>query len=561
MAQAISPERLVGLRPVPRGVNSDRLAFVVVLAFAIAVLAIPIGRAPIWAGNDARWVLLARDVVEHGRWLMPEIRGLPNEGLYKPQLFTWSIALASLTSGHVTEFTAALPSAVSALAAVGGIVAIGSLLWGIRAGALSGLILTTTPGYFVFAQRPLADVMMSAFMVWALYFVLRARRDGSLAPLLGFYACVGAAMLSKGPPGLAALVSAAVATWRGDGRSALQRLRLPVGALVLGVFALPWIVPYLVLARPAFVHEVLFGEYAHWFLRRHGLAYRIAHMPSVLLYFLPWSLFLPAAIVWWRRSGPDDGRAFVLWWTITLWVLVGLSGVYSPHYFLPVYPGLAILTGEFFARATASSVRRELRLGTIAFVVGAIALLIAMVLPFSLSGEGPVYMPDRVSEKLLIGCLMAVGTVAVAVFNHRGVLAGLGMVIAVVLGAILAIEAHTSAIRRARYYDVRALGAAATTHTAANGTVFGYPDLSLAYDVYVDRRIVEIGPEELGRLLAKPSRDVVIMTRRRWTAAAQAAGAKAGWRVLERRNVGGVDVVVVGAGPTLIRTGNGKTND
>ena len=130
MAQAISPERLVGLRPVPRGVNSDRLAFVVVLAFAIAVLAIPIGRAPIWAGNDARWVLLARDVVEHGRWLMPEIRGLPNEGLYKPQLFTWSIALASLTSGHVTEFTAALPSAVSALAAVGGIVAIGSLLWG-----------------------------------------------------------------------------------------------------------------------------------------------------------------------------------------------------------------------------------------------------------------------------------------------------------------------------------------------------------------------------------------------------------------------------------------------
>ena len=103
--------------------------FFVVLAFAVVVLAIPVGRAPIWAGNDARWVLLGRDVVEHGHWLMPEIRGLPNEGLYKPQLYTWSIALASLASGHVTEFTAVLPSAVSALAGVAGVVAIGSLLW------------------------------------------------------------------------------------------------------------------------------------------------------------------------------------------------------------------------------------------------------------------------------------------------------------------------------------------------------------------------------------------------------------------------------------------------
>src|SRR5438105_352789 len=359
--------------------SRNRLVFFVVLAFAVVVLAIPVGRAPIWAGNDARWVLLGRDVVEHGHWLMPEIRGLPNEGLYKPQLYTWSIALASLASGHVTEFTAVLPSAVSALAGVAGVVAIGSLLWSVRAGALSGLILTTTPAYFVFAHRPLADVMMSAFMVWALYFVLRARRDGSLGPLLSFYGCVGAAMLSKGPPGLAALVAAVVATWLAGGRPALRRLRPALGALVLVVVALPWVVPYLVLARPAFVHEVLIGEYAQWFVGPHGLAYRIPHMPSVLLYSLPWTLFLPAAVVWWRRSGRDDGRTCVLWWTLTLWMLAGLSGIYSPHYFLPVYPGLAILAGEFFGRATASAVRLELRLGAIAFVGGASALLVAVV--------------------------------------------------------------------------------------------------------------------------------------------------------------------------------------
>jgi 4-amino-4-deoxy-L-arabinose transferase-like glycosyltransferase len=522
----------------------NRVAFFVVLAFAVVVLAIPTGSAPIWEPNDARWVLLARDMVEHGHWLMPDIRGVPNEGLYKPQLFSWSIALASLPSGHVSEFTAALPSIVSAIAGVAGVIAIGSLLWGVRAGAMAGLVLATTPNYFVFAHRSLADVMMTAFMVWALYFLLRARRDGDPGSLFGFYACLGGAMLSKGPPGLAAVVAAGVATWLEGGRSALQKLRPALGALILVVLALPWVVPYLIAARPAFVHEVLIGEYAQWFLGTHGLAYRMAHMPSVLLYFLPWTLFLPAAVVWWRRSGRDDGRRYVLWWTITLWTLVGLSGIYRDRYYLPVYPGLAILAGEFFARAVPRVVRRESRLGSIAFVVMMIALLIAMVFPPSLSGEGPVYMPDVAWERVLIGCLAAIGAVGVVFAKRRDTLVGLGVLIALVVGATLAIEGHTSPARRARYYDVPTLGAVATAHTPPDAIVFGYPDLSLEYDVYVRRRIVEIDPEELVRLLAKPSRDVVIMTRRRW--AALASKVAPAWHVLESRTVGGVDIVVVG---------------
>jgi len=527
--------------------SRNRRAFFVVLAFAVVVLAIPLGREPIWEPNDARWVLLARDMVEHGHWFMPEIRGLPNEGLYKPQLFAWTIALASLPSGHVTEFTAALPSIVSAIAGVAGVVAIGSLLWGIRAGVAAGLILTTTPNYFVFAHHSLGDVMMTAFMSWALYFLLRARRDGSLSLLLGFYACVGAAMLSKGPPGLAALVAAAVATWLEGGRPALRRLRPGVGALMLVVLALPWVVPYLVAARPAFVHDVLVGEYAQWFLGPHGLAYRIAHLPSVLLYFLPWTLFLPAAVVWWRRNGPDDGRRYVLWWTVALWTLAGLSGMYRARYYLPVYPGLAVLTGEFFARAAARVVRQEVRLGSIAFVIMAMALLIAMVSPLSLSGEGLVYTPDTVWERVLIACFVAGGAVGVVLATRRDTLIGLVGVIAVVLGAILTIEGHTSPIRRARYYDVPTLGAVATAHTPPDGTVFGYPDLSLEHDVYVHRRIVEIGSEELARLLAKPSKDVVIMTRQRWAALAGTVAPV--WHVLESRTVGGKDLVVVGSSP------------
>ena len=87
-------------------------------------------------------------------------------------------------------------------------------------------------------------------------------------------------------------------------------------------------------------------------------------------------------------------------------------------------------------------------------------------------------------------------------------------------------ERTSSPVRRARYYDVPALGAVATAHTPADGTVFVYPDLSPEDDVYVRRCIVEIGSDELARLLAKPSKHVVITTRRRWGARGKLGGAR-----------------------------------
>jgi len=227
-------------------------------------------------------------------------------------------------------------------------------------------------------------------------------------------------------------------------------------------------------------------------------------------------------------------------------VLVGLSGAYRARYFLPVYPGLAVLIGEFFARGAPFAVRRQVQLGAIAFVIFSLVVLIAVVVPPSgLSGEGPVYVPDTFLERALIAVVALLGITGVRLTSRCDTLIGVGSVIAVVMGAILVIEGYTSPPRRARYYDVPALGAAATAHLPPDGTLFAYPDLSLQYDVYVRRRIVEIGSDDLNRLLAAPSRDAVILTRRRWTAA-QAGAVAAGWRVLESRTVGGVEVVLVG---------------
>jgi 4-amino-4-deoxy-L-arabinose transferase-like glycosyltransferase len=56
---------------------SPRLTLAAVLVAAALVIALPAGRAPIWDPNEARYMLLARDILEHGRWLIPDLRGEP----------------------------------------------------------------------------------------------------------------------------------------------------------------------------------------------------------------------------------------------------------------------------------------------------------------------------------------------------------------------------------------------------------------------------------------------------------------------------------------------------
>ena len=530
------PGRAALTRPVALGVA---------LAFAAVIFAIPVARAPIWEPNDARYVLLAQDIVEHGHWLVPEVRGVHGEGLYKPQLYSWVLALVSLPFGRVTELTAALPSVAAALGAVAGVVAIACRLWNVRAGLLAGLILTTTPGYVVFAQRSLPDVMLTTWIIWALYFWLRTRSDGSLRSLLGFYGCVGGAMLSKGPVGFTALAAALVATWMTDGRSGLRSLRLGLGALLLALMATVWVLPYLLAEPRAFVSDVVVGEYGAWFFRKHGLLYRAAHMPSVLLYFAPWTLYLAGAVVWWRRAVPDVGRRRVILWTMTLWGLVGLSGIYRDRYYLPVYPGLALLTAQFVAAASADAGRRMLRIGSAAFVVLALAGAALMALSVTPSGDGAVYWPDRVWERGLIAVLLTLGAVQVGRLARREAFLGVAVSVALVLGAIEVVEGVTAPQRRARDYDVRALAAIATAHGSPDGLVIGYPDLSLEWDVYLRRPVREIGSTDgVLRFLSEPSRGIVIMTAPRW---AEVAGrADPSWRVLAARRIGDREMVVVG---------------
>ncbi len=156
-----------------------------------------------------------------------------------------------------------------------------------------------------------------------------------------------------------------------------------------------------------------------------------------------------------------------------------------------------------------------------------------------------MYWPDRAWERGLIALLLTLGAVQVRRLARREAFIGVAVSVALVLGAIEAVEGVTSPLRRARDYDVPALAAVAAAHVPPDGTVIGYPDLSLEWDVYLRRRVREIGSiDGVVRLLGAPSRDVVIMPAQRWADVAGRAGPA--WRILAARRIGDRDMVVVG---------------
>jgi len=529
--------------PTPPGSGSRRhvLGLVGVLAVALLVFAVPAGRRPFWSSDEARFAVLAQDILDHGHWAVPHLRG--DLYLNKPQLYFWSIALLSLPSGQVTEWTAAIPSVASAIATVGAVMAIGRLLWSPHVGLLAGLVLTATPPFYAFSHAVLADMMMTAFMTWGVYFLLRAQTGGDgMSSLLAFYGCIGAAVLAKGPAGLAMLAAALVATVVTQGPSALTRLKPLYGLVVLAAAAAVWFAPYLVQSEGRFVSRVLVGHYTPWYLSG-GLAPRLVQLATLLTNFLPWTVLLAAALVWWPRS-PDPSRRWLGAATLSLAIMLGLSGHQRARYLLPIYPGLALLVADFVGHAGTQGGRRALRVGGWAFaVLGVVAAVVGPFLVDRLVGDDRAYIPDsRIELAVIAALVLGAALVPVIAAQREAFMTGTAGA-ALLIAAAMVVEGATYPPRYARSNDLRPLAEAAAGHTPPNVAVVAYPEARLSLDFYVRRRVVEAATPEMAAALVSRAPGAVVTTRDHWPALA--AVLPTGSRVAASGRVGGRDFVVI----------------
>jgi 4-amino-4-deoxy-L-arabinose transferase-like glycosyltransferase len=94
----------------------SRRQLAVLIAVSAVLLFFDFGARVYTTNDETRFPLMARDILRHGHWLLPEINGVPM--LNKPPLHAWLIAIAAWPVGAVTPRAAQLPSLLAALGLV-----------------------------------------------------------------------------------------------------------------------------------------------------------------------------------------------------------------------------------------------------------------------------------------------------------------------------------------------------------------------------------------------------------------------------------------------------------
>jgi len=215
--------------------------------------------------------------------------------------------------------------------------------------------------------------------------------------------CIGASVLAKGPIGpmvigLTALMIAAV-----HGRAGLRwlwSLRPITGAVIVLAMCLPWL--WMVGEHVGWqkYYDTIFKETitrslepkeGHWGPPGYHLVLMVALLwPGSMLtgvgvvraVRVGWPRVVEkgqAASRWWKRRGGRDAELFCIAWIVPAWIVFELVSTKLPHYTMPMYPALALLSG----RAVMSAAKllkndRVARFGAMVCVYAAIVPMFAL---------------------------------------------------------------------------------------------------------------------------------------------------------------------------------------
>jgi 4-amino-4-deoxy-L-arabinose transferase-like glycosyltransferase len=487
-----------------------RRAALVTLFAALLVLP-PLGSRQIVTGDEARFAVLAQDMLKRDTWLDARVRNQRYRN--KPLLYPWAIKVLSLPRGRVTETTAQLPIAVAALIAVFFVTILGQQLYSPRAGVWAGLITATSYGFFAHSQILLPDMLVVACGVAALSaFWASVGGPAGSAALILFYLAVALGVFAKGPMGLLPLLVVAVWLITEHGVRGLRRLVSPVGAVAFAVISAAWLVPFLLAGSRTFARNVLWEDWLAWFLGTPDPGRLVNVLLNAAQGLVPWTTLLVLPLLAVRAEWTNGAMRFAfLAWLVPL-VVVAVSANHRARYLLPTYPAAALLMAWWADRP-----HREHRPRIVAVVVlsalGVLAALVVLALPWL----------DPHERGLVAGfwwkaALVSAGAVGMAgyacwtLWRERRAWLVNGLVAGTAVLFALGLTIYNDGVNRGQ--DYRAFAGLIDRH-ARGGEIGVHGGRFFSIDFYLERALTPVRTAEaLTAWLGRPGRPLVVMSGR-----------------------------------------------
>ena len=289
-------------------------------------------------------------MLQTGNWIVPTYGGVPR--LEKPPLGYWAIATSGWMFGGVTEWSARLPAALSALA-LAGLIAVWAYRWYGREAAFAAAIVQATSAYVLYYGRKTeVDMLLCLLTTSALFLIAEDRSEDSRRFFslrwLGIYVLLGLSWLAKFHYGAAMVVGPAVLYYLYQRRyRALWRFVNPLGLVFLGACVVVW--PALVLKQLPEAADIWLRE--TWGRAVGQLDHRPFwyYIPQILVLILPWTPAAVAAIpASWKQAWKDkDRREQFLWfWILTHNFILILSTGKAQNYLLAMLPAFSLLASR-----------------------------------------------------------------------------------------------------------------------------------------------------------------------------------------------------------------------
>lgn len=404
----------------PSAVNGQRGWSRLLFLVCLVILFYGLGSTALFEPDEGRNAEKAREILLLGDWVTPHQNFLPT--LDKPIFFYWLVALSFKIFG-LAEWPARLPSSLAAVGCLLLVYRFARTQWGAWEALWSCLALVTSIEFVILSRIVILDMTFTLFITWALmsfYAAQQSIHSKSRTNLhwLSMYAAMGAATLVKGllgviVPGLVIFFYVVLSRkW-----FLLRQMRIIAGGVVyLGIVA-PWYL-WAEMRNPGYLRYFLWEEHFVRFLtpyfgRTKGWYYFFV---VVGIGFLPWSVILPVTVrsLWKRRA--HDVSHFLALWVLVPFVFFSFSHSKLPHYILPIFPALALLTGRALGierEDSTSKLRWQLFILAVFPVAFVVYLLIGAGWPHGL----PVEIRSAAVQKVaVIGLYAAILILIFAVF-------------------------------------------------------------------------------------------------------------------------------------------------
>lgn len=414
-----------------------------------------------------------------GGLIIPMIQDRPR--LNKPPLIYWlqSASAALCTAGDPSRdaiWMYRFPSTLAAFASVLLLWRLGLSMFDPRAAFLAAVMLAVCPLFVWEARQARADHVLTASTLAAMSALwniwrrtpsshgprhsvqaTRSTRPTLLAPAF-LWISLSLAILTKGPiaPMIAVLACLSLSVlnrrW-----SWLRATRPILGLAILTASLTPWILlladrfglaNYLALVYDETLDRAAYAQEQHAGPPGYHLVLLIVMLwPGSLVTGMAvcraWSRTIRGLTPWtWRPIASTRSRAaelFCLAWILPAWLVFELSATKLPHYVMPLFPPLALLSARTLLAASAAATANAAaprtaprrfpaasgRLATTVYVLwigvtaAAVAILAASLLLFDASWTGPLPLAILTATSLLLVQVCLIARVAFSIARRK----------------------------------------------------------------------------------------------------------------------------------------------